>query len=95
MRRPTKTALLGLPMYVLAVLFLGYLLLQTVDSDGDRGRILERIEQLEKINAREVADHREANQRDHNCIVKLALLLADPKRDRQTTITPPRECPPP
>jgi hypothetical protein len=32
------------------------------------------------------------SQQQHDCIVQLALLLADPARDRAAAVTPPPEC---
>jgi hypothetical protein len=65
-----------------------------IASAGDvarNGEVLERLERLEELSAEDVAEHRVANQRDHDCLIALALLLADPERDRTVRIVDP--CP--
>ncbi len=42
---------------------------------------------------RNVQEHRIANQADHDCLLQLALLLSDPKRDRAQVVVNP--CPQP
>lgn len=55
-------------------------------------RLIVQVRTLEEAGNRDVAEHRHANQADHDCIVGLALLLADPKRDRMAPIVPPAPC---
>lgn len=55
-------------------------------------RLVEQVKLLEEMNAQNVDDHRDANQHDHDCIVSLALLLADPTRDRTVPPDLPVEC---
>ncbi len=55
-------------------------------------RLIQQVKTLEEVGNAEVAEHRDANQRDHNCIVQLALLLASPERDRTQAVVPPSEC---
>lgn len=86
-----RTLLAGLIVIVVAAL-LGVtagLSLQEASRDQD---LLTRVAALELESAEQVAEHREANQRDHDCIVALALLLADPRRDRTAAIIPPPSC---
>lgn len=88
-----RTAAIGLTVLVAAIslgLVLGSVLRQGMSSDRDQ--LLKRIEELELQNAEEVQEHRKANQSDHDCIVALALLLADPSRDRTVEPIPPSAC---
>lgn len=90
MRRLILTVTTVLLASVLAGIVLAFAVRQGGESDRDQ--LLRRIAQLEEQNAEQVSDHREANQGDHDCIVALALLLADPSRDRNVEPIPPREC---
>ncbi len=49
--------------------------------------------QLVVAEERNVQEHRIANQADHDCLLQLALLLSDPKRDRTQIVVNP--CPQP
>ncbi len=55
-------------------------------------RLVEQVRTLEEVGIRDVHNHQIANQKDHNCIVSLALLLADPRRNRAEAPVPPPEC---
>lgn len=71
---------------------LALIFVQSVNASNDRRQLLEQVADLEQQSAEQVQLHRDANQSDHDCIVALALLLADPTRDRNSEIIPPRPC---
>lgn len=63
------------------------------EADIERNaRLIEQVRMLEEASFNDVEQHRHFNQADHNCIVALALLLADPARDRSVQPIPPPEC---
>ncbi len=99
MKLPRKSTLFGITTYGLVLLLLGMLVLQSVQFGEDTAEVLHRLERIEvdtadqtRRNGQEVAEHRKANQSDHDCIVALALLLADPARNRGEAVVPPAIC---
>ena len=61
-------------------------------ADVERNRrLVEQVKQLEEAGNQDVHEHRIRNEQLHACIVDLALMLADPKRDRTKPIDNP--CP--
>ncbi len=81
--------LLSLPLQVLTFRTIDAASRQDIEENR---RLVEQVKALEEIGIRDVAEHREANQADHDCIVSLALLLADPARDRTKPVTLPDKC---
>ncbi len=90
-----RYALIGVAVVAaaVAIAFVLASVVATTRSSNERlAQVLERLERSEALDAQDVRDHRAANQHDHDCIVALALLLADPTRDRTAAVVPPREC---
>ncbi len=94
-----KSIVVGLVTYGLALFMLAALVVQGIQSGSNTAEVLRRVERIEIANGkqtaengRQVLEHREANQSDHDCIVALALVLADPARNRSAAIVPPSEC---
>jgi predicted nucleotidyltransferase len=83
-RRWTEVALFALVFLFSLSVVAAFALLITGAQQGreDRAQLLERIAEIQQESAEQVAEHREHNQRDHDCIIELALALSDPERDR-------------
>ncbi len=83
-------------LVVVAAVGIAFLLASVVEatrnSNERLAQVLKRLERLELSHTDDVHEHRAANQADHDCIVALALLLADPKRDPTAAVIPPRPC---
>ncbi len=91
-----KSVVVGLVTYGLALFMLAALVVQGIQSGSNTAEVLRRVERIEIANGkqtaengRQVAEHREANQGDHDCIVAL---LADPARNRAAPVVPPPAC---
>ncbi len=99
MKALDKSVVVGLVTYGLALFLLAALVVQGIQSGSNTAEVLRRVERIEIANGRQTAEngrqvleHREANQGDHDCIVALALLLADPARNRAAPVVPPPAC---
>lgn len=89
---PARRQFVLLLAYLVMLTAVVALLFSSITADRDRRQLLRDIEMLEEFSAKEVQEHREANQADHDCIVALALLLADPERPRDREVVPPSIC---
>lgn len=82
--------LIALPILFVSLtlgLALGFLIRSSNRAADERTRLLEQIAEIQQGNRQSVADHRTANQHDHDCIISLALLLANRDRDEPVEFT--------
>ncbi len=96
-----KSVVVGLVTYGLALFLLAALVVQGIQSGSNTAEVLRRVERIEIANGRQTAEngrqvleHREANQGDHDrlqhkidCVLRFAVVLADPARSRDVPPT--------